>query len=476
MDRERLAWLRLAVLAVDAVALSVGWVAIVCLRYAVHTTWALDSLLTGEPLLRPMSLEYHLWLGLLVVPTWLLVLRSRGSYRYLRRKRLQDVAAVVVIASAIATFSVFAGLYLLRITEVSRLAVMGFGVAAVPTLIGVRVTTLALMRRLRRRRFDVHRVLLVGRAEDAAPFLDTIAGHPEWGIEIVGVLGEAGLGVPRLGSVSDLNLVLDGQPVDEVYLTRHDLESSTLVEVARSCEEIGVRFSMDANFLGLGTARVELQSFEGVPVLSFGTTPSAGFALAAKRALDIVGSASGLVLLAPFLLLISLGIKLSDGGPVLFRQERAGRFGRTFSMWKFRTMVEDAESRLDALREQNELEGPAFKMSRDPRVTPLGRVLRRTSLDELPQLWNVLRGQMSLVGPRPPLLSEVAEYERWQLRRLSMRPGLTCLWQVSGRSDVTDFEEWMQLDLEYIDRWSLLLDVRLILETVPAVLRGTGAR
>lgn len=353
---------------------------------------------------------------------------------------------------------------------------MGFGVAAVPTLIGVRVTTLALMRRLRRRRFDVHRVLLVGRAEDAAPFLDTIAGHPEWGIEIVGVLGEAGLGVPRLGSVSDLNLVLDGQPVDEVYLTRHDLESSTLVEVARSCEEIGVRFSMDANFLGLGTARVELQSFEGVPVLSFGTTPSAGFALAAKRALDIVGSASGLVLLAPFLLLISLGIKLSDGGPVLFRQERAGRFGRTFSMWKFRTMVEDAESRLDALREQNELEGPAFKMSRDPRVTPLGRVLRRTSLDELPQLWNVLRGQMSLVGPRPPLLSEVAEYERWQLRRLSMRPGLTCLWQVSGRSDVTDFEEWMQLDLEYIDRWSLLLDVRLILETVPAVLRGTGAR
>lgn len=197
-------------------------------------------------------------------------------------------------------------------------------------------------------------------------------------------------------------------------------------------------------------------------------------ALAVKRAVDVVGASVGLVVLGPVLLGLMVAVRLHDGGPSLFAQRRLGQHGRAFTMYKLRSMRVGAEAERAALEPENELNGPVFKLRRDPRVTPLGRWLRRSSLDELPQLLNVLRGEMSLVGPRPPLPDEVARYEPWQVRRLSMRPGLTGLWQVSGRSELP-FERWMQLDLAYIDRWSLALDASVLLRTVPAVLSGRGA-
>jgi len=182
-----------------------------------------------------------------------------------------------------------------------------------------------------------------------------------------------------------------------------------------------------------------------------------------------------LMVLSPVLVAIAIAIKLDSPGPVLFRQLRCGLHGRTFTFLKFRSMRVDAEALKKQLAPYNEMDGPAFKMTNDPRVTPLGRFLRRTSLDELPQLWNIIRGDMSIVGPRPAVLEEVRQYEPWQRRRLSMKPGLTCLWQVNGRNELT-FEEWMRLDLEYIDNWSLWLDVKIALKTIPAVLFGRGAR
>jgi len=185
-------------------------------------------------------------------------------------------------------------------------------------------------------------------------------------------------------------------------------------------------------------------------------------------------SALALLVLSPLLLLVTILVRL-DGGPALFSQERSGLYGKAFRMWKFRSMVVDAEEQRAALEAQNEMTGPVFKIARDPRVTKLGAFLRRSSIDELPQLWNVLRGEMSIVGPRPPIVAEVKKYQRWQMRRLSMKPGLTCIWQVSGRNDV-DFDTWMRQDLQYIDNWSLFLDVKLMFQTLPVVLLGTGAR
>jgi lipopolysaccharide/colanic/teichoic acid biosynthesis glycosyltransferase len=192
-----------------------------------------------------------------------------------------------------------------------------------------------------------------------------------------------------------------------------------------------------------------------------------------KRMIDVAGSAALLALASPFIGLAALAIRLDSPGPIFFRQIRCGQYGRPFTMIKLRTMTADAEQHREALMADNEMTGPVFKIRNDPRITTVGRLLRRLSLDELPQFWNVLRGDMSIVGPRPPLPHEVAEYATFDRRRLSMRPGITCLWQVGGRNHV-DFDGWVKLDLEYIDTWSLLNDVKIMLRTVPAMFRGTG--
>jgi len=211
-----------------------------------------------------------------------------------------------------------------------------------------------------------------------------------------------------------------------------------------------------------------------MPLLSFATTPTSQLQLMAKRVLDIALASLLLLLGLPVVTMIALAIKVTSGGSVLFRQTRCGLNGRFFTLYKFRTMVEDAEERRRELLHLNEMQGPVFKLKSDPRVTLLGRFLRRFSLDEFPQFWNVLRGDMSLVGPRPPIPEEVAQYKRWQRRRLAMKPGLTCLWQISGRNNI-DFDRWMQLDLEYIDSWSPMLDLKILLKTIPVVLTGKGA-
>jgi exopolysaccharide biosynthesis polyprenyl glycosylphosphotransferase len=222
-------------------------------------------------------------------------------------------------------------------------------------------------------------------------------------------------------------------------------------------------------------SNVSMEFLENVPLLTFSTTPDRAFALFVKRVMDIVLSAFLLTILFPFMAVIGVLIKLTSSGPILYKQVRCGLYGRRFVLYKFRSMNEGAEDVLWEIKHLNEMDGPVFKMRNDPRVTPLGRFLRKSSIDELPQFWNVLRGDMSLVGPRAPLPEEVKEYSRWQRRRLSVKPGITCLWQVSGRNEI-DFHEWMKLDLHYIDNWSLLLDLKILVRTFPVVLLCRGAR
>jgi exopolysaccharide biosynthesis polyprenyl glycosylphosphotransferase len=240
------------------------------------------------------------------------------------------------------------------------------------------------------------------------------------------------------------------------------------------CEEMGIRIRVAMNFFQNRLARIEIEELEGIPFLTFTTTPSNETQLAAKRLLDIVVSVGILGIAAPVITVIAAAIRITSPGSVVFKQKRIGLNGRMFTLYKFRTMIEDAHERRGEIEHLNEMTGPVFKAKDDPRITPVGRFLRKFSLDEIPQLWNVLKGDMSLVGPRPPIPEEVASYHRWHRRRLSMKPGLTCLWQISGRNNI-DFDRWMQLDLQYIDNWSPSLDLKILLRTIPAVLSGKGA-
>ena len=250
-----------------------------------------------------------------------------------------------------------------------------------------------------------------------------------------------------------------------------------LQQAIGACEIEGVEAWLVADFIKTSIAKPDFDVLGSRPMLVFRTTPEVSWALAVKGLIDRVGTLIILVLSLPAFLVAVVGIKLTSPGPIIFRQQRSGKNGRPFTMYKFRSMSTDAEMRLAELQQQNEMSGPVFKVGNDPRVTSFGRWLRKTSIDELPQLINVLQGSMSLVGPRPLPLYEVEKFENSaQRRRLSVKPGLTCLWQISGRNNVTDFDDWVRLDLAYIDNWSIWLDIKILARTVPAVLFGLGAR
>jgi exopolysaccharide biosynthesis polyprenyl glycosylphosphotransferase len=276
--------------------------------------------------------------------------------------------------------------------------------------------------------------------------------------------------------VEALHKALREYAIDEVIFT-DVIEVMPQVEAAVvACTDQGVRTTIAADLFSVGIVQSGLSYFGGIPLIHFQTPPGDRWELSVKRMIDLVGSVVVLAILSPLFLIISILIRLDSRGPIIFRQTRVGLNGRLFTMFKFRSMHVDAESRLAEVRHLNEMTGPVFKLRDDPRITRVGGWLRRLSLDELPQFWNVVRGDMSLVGPRPPIPGEVSMYNRKDRRRLSMRPGITCTWQVGGRNEIADFESWVKLDLEYIDNWSLSRDLLLLLKTIPAVLRGTGAR
>ncbi len=293
-------------------------------------------------------------------------------------------------------------------------------------------------------------------------------------LSFAGEAADPRLPAPVLGSSSELERVLRERPVDEVYVAGNVRRVGDEMQAAvRTCERFGIPFAIPASHLRLDRARPTARAIADgyVHYLSIEHKP---YQLAIKRIIDICASAVALIVLSPLMLVVAIAIKLTSRGPVLFRQERVGQYGRTFNMLKFRSMVIDAESLQQRLMAQNEQSGPVFKITHDPRITRVGRFIRKYSFDELPQLVNVLRGEMTIVGPRPPVPGEVAKYEPWQRRRLSVRPGLTCLWQISGRNAIP-FQRWMYMDMQYIDHWSLRQDLELILKTVPVVLTGKGA-
>jgi exopolysaccharide biosynthesis polyprenyl glycosylphosphotransferase len=447
--------------------------------------WWLRSHIAPQlaPLIFPTEL-YPLsrYLGLLplVLAIWTLLLVTLEAYTSRRTVALASEVWQVIKVVVAGTLILAAAGWLLRLDFVSRPFLVLFATLDLLFLVAAKVMLRLTARRVRRRGYNYRTLLIVGinpRAEEVASI---IADHPHWGLKLIGFVAPNGehseevAGSPVLGNADDLPGILQNQVVDEVIfvLSRRQLEE--FEDSFLLCSELGIRARVALYFPHM-KARVVLEELEGIPLLTFTNTPGAPFPIFLKLLMDSTVSIIGIVLTAPLMMIIAIAVKLGSRGPVLYSQTRCGLNGRHFKLLKFRTMHEGADQRLDEVAHLNEVEGPAFKARRDPRVTVVGRVLRRLSLDELPQLYNVFRGDMSLVGPRPPIPEEVERYQRWQRRRLSMRPGITGLWQVSGRAGLDDFNRWIALDLAYIDQWSLWLDLKILLRTIPAVLSTRGA-
>jgi len=457
---------------------------ILAFAFAYATRLHMDHLVP-EPvgrLLNPelLSLREYAWLVSIGIVWWAIVAKALGLYRLtIKRSGWEKLGIVVASASLLGLFLGFLSFALKLVMSRPLIALFVFYQAAF--LCGARAAV-ALHGRSRSHPSRVRRnILIVGTSPKAHEMGELISRYSDWGLRILGYVevGPAGNGaVTRdlLGSIADIPTIIEENVVDEIIFVGsepRDLEG--LDDVLAICKEQGVKTRVAADFFPVKVSHVSMEFLENVPIITFSATPDHAFALLVKRLVDIVGSALALVVSSPLMLFIAALVKLTSRGPAIYRQVRCGLYGRRFVLYKFRSMCEGAEDVLWEIKHLNEMDGPVFKMRNDPRVTPLGRILRKSSLDEWPQFWNVLKGDMSLVGPRAPLPEEVKEYSRWQRRRLSVKPGITCLWQVSGRNEI-DFQEWMKLDLFYIDNWSLLLDLKILLRTFPVVLMGKGSR
>ncbi len=433
---------------------------------------------------------------------YFLTLSAMGAYGSMRLSSVWRLLQISVVSSVIVFFLLAAALFLLKI-DLSRSFVLLFCVLSAISLLGERFLVLELLRFWRKRGKNYRNLLICGIGEQALRVVSEINARPELGIRIRGFvdLRNEPTAADKEGRIKEVRAfraqikampraiasrvlfgidaaerALKHYAIDEVIFTDVVNVMPVVQEVVFIAAEEGVRTTIAADLFSVGMVKSGISYFGGMPLIHFQTPPGDQWELVVKRAIDVVVSAFLLLLFSPVLLVIAAAVMLDSVGPVIFRQRRMGLNGRIFYMYKFRSMRLDAEDELGDLRSLNEMKGPAFKLTNDPRVTRVGRILRRFSLDELPQLWNVLVGEMSLVGPRPPVPGEVSMYERKSRRRLSMRPGLTCTWQVSGRNEIKDFESWVKLDLEYIDNWSLTRDLALLIRTIPAVIFGTGAR
>lgn len=427
--------------------------------------------------------EQFLPFGLLLLGLLLGLYASRGLYRLPRNAGFFDHASIIVSSTTVGIAIVIVVVFLYSSSAFYSRLIFGFAWLTIIALLCLWRLLLIEWRRLRwLRGVGREQVIVVGGTGLGRSVMGSIVARPFLGYQLAGYLDdrepppeERPDGHFRhIGTVNDLPLLLNQLPIDQVILALPFWENERLPELVNICRDAAVEFRIAPDLHQLSFERIDVTDLGGVPILGFKEVSLRGVNLLIKRAMDV-----GLILLmtpvlVPLISAIVLLIKRDSPGPALFTQQRVGRNGQPFMVYKFRTMVNNAEERKAELAALNEADGPIFKMKDDPRVTEVGKVLRRTSLDELPNLWNVLRGEMSLVGPRPPTPDEVSQYNEWQKRRLEVTPGMTGLWQVLGRSD-TSFDEMVRLDIYYAENWTPTLDMRILLQTIPAVLSGKGA-
>lgn len=422
------------------------------------------------------------YIFLAILPIWLFTLYIINATEIPRTKRYRTLL-FEYIQSAIAVSAVLLVFYFVfKLGYLSRLFLVQFAFLGFLFLFLARTIEYKVFKIYRAKGFNYVNIVLIA-DESAILFIEDIRQNIDWGYRITFIFTSSDKIIEKYGKIYKIlpektkmviNDLMEVDTIDEVIYIKKEANPSEVRKTIRSCEELGVVFRLKYQGVQINLTNAFTSVIGSEKFLTFINIPYKPAALATKKFMDISVSVILILLLSPLMILIALGIKITSRGPVIYRQARVGLRGRQFDLYKFRTMVADADRIRGELEEQNEMDGPVFKIKDDPRITGIGKILRRAGLDELPQLINVLKGEMSLIGPRPPLKSETEQYKRWQLRRLSVKPGLSCFWQIIPDRNSVRFEKWMEMDLAYIDNWSLRLDFIILLKTIKTVFQRTG--
>lgn len=425
--------------------------------------------------------SHYLTLVLLIIPIWNYGIKKTNLTRFYGLKGFSDIFLESGLFVISATGILAALAIIFKLSSIDLTIFLIFAAIDYVALTIMISLSYQYHRNLMKKGMNVRNVIIIA-DDNSINFIETLFSHEEWGYKVMSIVSDSELiyeifasRVQVLEESQNISYLIKTMVVDEVLYCKDDINQSTIRSMIYACEEIGVVFRLQSVFFKMPSTKTHLSYYNELPFLTFINTPTHKISHQWKLVVDILASFFIILIWSPVLLLIAVIIKLTSSGPVIFKQKRVGLRGREFSIYKFRTMVQDAEKLRANLESQNEMDGPVFKIKNDPRITGIGRLLRKSGLDEVPQFFNVLKGDMSLVGPRPPLPSEVEQYERWQLRRLSMRPGITCIWQIAPNRNSISFDEWMRLDLQYIDTWSLKIDFLLLIRTIQTVARGSGS-
>ena len=437
---------------------------------------------TGSFIIPRHILEYD-WILYVAMALWPLLLNINGLYPANRLRTIARASGIIVKASVQGLLIVFALLFIFKIEIASRFILLIFGGILTSFLIIKESIILSALHLLRESGVNLRNVLVVGSIDSVESIVKAIKEHSFLGLNIIGLLVPAkethkkeAMSCNILGSLEEIETVLHKYPIDHIIITIDRKDYKEVDDIIFHCEQEGKEIWVTASIFNIKIARLDSDELFGEPIFVLRTGPKFSWELFTKDILDWLGAFILGLLSVPFIAIAAILIKLTSKGPVIYKQRRCGLHGREFTFYKLRSMQEGAEKKLKHLKEKSIMKGPAFKLDRDPRVTPVGRILRKFSIDEMPQFWNVLKGDMSLIGPRPPIPEEVSEYKGWQRRRLSMKPGITGLWQVSGRSKIVDFNKLTELDLKYIDNWSLWLDFKIFSMTILVVISTRGAK
>ncbi len=482
MLKEKDAVIRKATIIFDGFLVSLAFLLAYFLRKHFHAFYKLDIIPSNEVISPNIEfIREYLILFVFAIFLWCFMFYLNGMYRSMRTRRLFEIIWIIIKSCFFASLGLGTIIFLLKLHVVSRVFFVIFTISTFAFILFEKIMLFSFMHYVRKKGRNYRQLLIVGTGKRAADFIEKIQNHQEWGLRIIGAINddssrqiERVSDISVIGTLKDLTKILHEQAVDEVIFVIPRSRLSHVESAINECETEGIKATIAVDLFNLKIARSNPTDLDGIPLVSFETTVAKEWELFIKRVIDIIISGTGIVLLSPIFLVVSVLIKLTSPGPVLYRQQRLGLNGRRFLLNKFRTMYQGAHQALSKVGDLNEMNGSDFKKKKIRWITPIGRLLRKFSIDELPQLFNVFLGHMSFVGPRPTVPDEVVLYSCWQRRRFSMKPGITCLWQIKGRNNI-GHEEWMKMDLEYLDNWSLWLDFKILIKTIPVVIFGIGA-